>query len=273
MSSSSRLDALRTSAYDASAYITCFGVPRGIYYLAVSRLWPGSAGRKVTVPVPGHPVRLFVRLGTTDNAVFSDIYRRQEYGWKFAAPPKVIVDAGAYTGLSTAFFAMRYPDAQIIAIEPDVQNFELLLQNTASFENVRAVHAALWTESGTVSLTDPGDGAWGLRLKESDNIDRSEAPRPATQVRAVTISEIMREHELEKIDLLKMDIEGSEKEVFSNADSWIASVEAICLELHDRFKAGCSRAFFKAVEEFSIELWRGEDVLVVRDSATVGPVS
>jgi hypothetical protein len=84
-------------------------------------------------------------------------------------------------------------------------------------------------------------------------------------VTAVTLTDVMRDHGLEKIDLLKLDIEGCEKEIFENSDPWIENVQAICLELHDRFKAGCSRAFYKAVDDFPIELRRGEDVLVTRD--------
>ena len=84
-------------------------------------------------------------------------------------------------------------------------------------------------------------------------------------VRAVTVWDIMREYALDRIDLLKLDVEGSEKEIFAVSDEWIGSVDAICLELHDRFKAGCSRNFFSAVREFPIEVWRGEDVLVARD--------
>jgi hypothetical protein len=82
----------------------------------------------------------------------------------------------------------------------------------------------------------------------------------------------MRDYDLEKIDLLKVDVEGSEREIFANAEPWIESVGAICMELHDRFKAGCSRSFFKAVDDFPIELRRGEDVLVVRDRSFLNPV-
>ena len=87
--------------------------------------------------------------------MFVHVFRWGEYAWEFAESPQVIVDAGAYTGLSTAFFALRYPAAKIIAIEPDEANFELLLRNTAAFANVQAVRAALWVESGSVVLADP----------------------------------------------------------------------------------------------------------------------
>ena len=91
-------------------------------------------------------------------------------------------------------------------------------------------------------------------------------------VRAVTIDEIRQEFRLDRIHLLKVDVEGSEKEIFSTADSWISSVDAICIELHDRFKIGCSRSFFMAVQDFPIELHRNEDVLVARADSQLVPV-
>ena len=47
------------------------------------------------------------------------------------------------------FFAHTYPEATIVAIEPDARNYQLLMLNTARFPNVHAVRAAVWKESGT----------------------------------------------------------------------------------------------------------------------------
>jgi FkbM family methyltransferase len=277
-----------------TAYVCCFGIARGSYYLIMSRLWPRSRGRLAAVQVPGFPRPLLIRRGGTDAHVFTDIYVWQEYGYEFGGQPEVIVDAGAYSGLSTAFFAHRFPDAKIIAIEPGQESFDLLVQNTAAFPNVQPLQAALWTESGTVSLSDPGDGAWGIRVTESTGsgpggsgpaasgsgtaadgsravADGSRAVAGADPVRAVTVTDVMREFGLGTIDLLKVDIEGSEKELFAAPGDWIEHVDAICMELHDRFKPGCTRTFFGAVEDFAIEVRRGEDVLVLRDRARLAP--
>jgi|HubBroStandDraft_6_1064221.scaffolds.fasta_scaffold268619_1 FkbM family methyltransferase len=248
-----------------TSYARCFGTARGLATLGMVRCWPRSKGRLVDVPVPGSARSLQVRLGTSDINVFVHIYRWGEYAWEFAESPRVIVDAGAYTGLSTAYFAMRYPAAKIIAIEPDETNFQLLLRNTAAFANVQAVRAALWVESGSVALADPGYGPWGLRLDGPAGT--------GTQVPAITMDEVLRDYQLDTVDLLKVDIEGSEKELFAEADSWISRVDAICLELHDRFKPGCSRAFYQAVEDFRTEFRLGEDVLVLRDDSRLAPVS
>jgi FkbM family methyltransferase len=245
-------------------YIRCFGWARGFVFFMLGLVWPRSRGRKVAVRLPDAPGPLFVRLDTTDILVFNEIFRGGEYDWDFDSPPACVVDAGAYTGLSTAFFAHRYPQAKIIAIEPNPENFEMLLLNTSGAGNVSAVRAVFWIEGGgSVRLTDPGNGAWAYRLAPAD-----ESPAPektVASVPAVTVSDILRDYGLERIGLLKLDVEGSEKELFEHSAPWISKVDGICLELHDRFKPGCSRAFFKAVDDFPLELRRGEEVLVLRE--------
>jgi FkbM family methyltransferase len=258
--------ALNSAADYYGAYAAIFGYTRGASLLLASRR-ASKLGQRMEVMLPGTDIPLTLRLGTSDISVFKEIFIDLEYGWVFNSSPKVIVDVGGYIGLSAAFFARTYPDAMIIAIEPDARNYELLMRNTTRFPNVHAVRAAVWKESGTISLTDPGFGAWGLQVSESY--------APLTDgdlIRAVTIDEIRQEFGLDRIHLLKVDVEGSEKEIFSTADSWISSVDAICIELHDRFKIGCSRSFFTAVQDFPIELHRNEDVLVARADSQLVPV-
>jgi FkbM family methyltransferase len=258
--------ALNSAADYYDAYAAAFGYARGASLLLASRR-ASKLGKLMEVMLPGTDIPLTLRLGTSDISVFKEIFVDLEYGWEFNTPPSVIVDVGGYTGLSAAFFAHTYPEATIIAIEPDVRNYQLLTLNTARFSNVRAVRAAVWKESGTIALTDPGSGAWGLQVSESHT--------PAVGgdlVRAVTIDEIRQEFGLDRIHLLKVDVEGSETEIFSTADSWISSVDAICIELHDRFKIGCTRSFFMAVQDFPIELHRNEDVLVARGDSQLVPV-
>jgi hypothetical protein len=69
---------------------------------------------------------------------------------------------------------------------------------------------------------------------------------------------------IESIDLLKVDIEGAEKEVFAACD-WMDSVRCLMIELHDRFKPGCSEAVNAVVQGFSTSE-RGETTLYVRQT-------
>jgi len=261
---------------NTSEYISCFGFLRGTFFLAArtARVYP--SGKIVLATVPGSDIQLLVRLGTPDITVFNDIYHEREQDWNFEVAPKTIVDAGAYTGLSTAYFAARYPDAKIIAIEPSENNFALLIRNVSKLSNVYPVNAALWSEPGSLVLMDPGRDYWGLTVQESDNYDspdQPDSPVPTSKVDALTVSDLMSDYEVDRVNLLKLDIEGSEKEVFSNASPWIDRVDAISIELHDRFKPGCARAFFGAVADFPTELRRGEKILVIRDGSPLGLIS
>ncbi len=258
--------ALNGMVEDYSSYAATFGYIRAASIFPARRR-PSNAGRRVEVLIPGTDIPLTLRVGTSDVDVFEEIFVNWEYGWIFNSPPRVIVDVGGYTGLSAAFFAHSYPAAKIIVIEPDPRNFELLLHNTARFPNVSAVRAAVWQESGTIALTDPGLGSWGLQVAHA-----SDAPPASELIRAVTLDEIRQEFNLDRIDLLKVDVEGSEKEIFHTADAWLPFVDVICIELHDRFKVGCSRSFYKAVEDFPIEIRRNEDVLVARSDSRLVPL-
>ena len=235
-------------------------------FLSLLRILPARyRGRAIAVSPPGTDLTLKIRVGTSDLKVYEDIFLAREYEWPLRSPPSVIVDAGAYTGLSAAWFASAYPTAAIIAIEPSGSNFELLARNTEDFPNVQLRRAALWHEKCSLVMVDPGHGAFAFRVRiPADTSDEGEEDR-SELVDAITVSDVVAEFSLERIDLLKVDIEGSEIEVFSGASEWIDRVEAVCLDLHDRLRPGCSRVFFSAMGDFPVEVRRGESLLVARD--------
>ena len=252
---------------NAFRYIGCFGLVRGPLLFLASAALPAARGRLCRATVPGSRTKVLLRLGSSDISVFNGIFRWQEYGWELERAPRTVVDGGAYIGLSAIYFTMRYPGVRVIAVEASEENFGLLVRNTAAFPNIEPVHAALWPRPGSLALTDPGTGLWGLQVTDAGaagNGSQAGAGRSPDSVRAITVPEIISDHRLERIDLLKVDIEGSEKELFGAPAPWLGQVDAICIELHDWFKAGCSRSFFAAVEDFSVEAWRGENVLVAR---------
>jgi FkbM family methyltransferase len=262
----SLLNLAGTACLGAKEYVDCFGIIRGLAFLPLAKARLHVKARRVAIP--GHSICVLVRPGTTDVAVFNTTYRSKQYNYDFAKPPKVIVDAGAYTGLSAAYFASRYPEAKVIAIEPDGGNFDLLVRNTSAFANVHAVRAALWSTNGSVKIVDPGTGEWAFRVAETNDSDSAKLrleDAARNRVPAVTIPEIMARHRLSFIDFLKLDIEGSEKEVLAGSAPWIEHVGAICIELHDRFKPGCSREFYRAADKFPTEFRRGETVMVMRN--------
>lgn len=200
--------------------------------------------------------RILLRKGTTDHEAFRSIFIKRELRLPDAVRPKLIIDAGAYTGLSAIYFAARYPDAMIIAVEPEESNFRMLELNTRKLRNVRRVRAGLWHRKGFLKVVDTGTGKDGFAVEEA-----------ASGIRAVTVGMLLKESGHDRIGILKIDIEGSEKEVFSSAGKWIGKTDAIIAELHDRLRKGCSSALYSCIE---LGEWRvsgsGEKAILIRKS-------
>ena len=90
----------------------------------------------------------------------------------------------------------------------------------------------------------------------------------------MTIDTIMEEHRIDFIDILKIDIEGAEREVFGDASLWIGKVDALIVELHEQMKPGCNRSFYNATNGFDEEWHQGEnEYLVRRDGCLMKRVS
>lgn len=202
---------------------------------------------------------LTIRKNTTDANIFKDIFLKKELKLPIKIKPKLIIDGGAYTGLSTLYFASQYPDAQIYAIEPENSNFNLLEKHTAKYQNVHRIKAALWSQDTFLKIRDRQTGHWGFYVQE---VKADENP----DTRAITIDTILKMSGLEKIDILKLDIECAEKELFSkNYQSWLDKVNIIIIELHDFLEPGCNKAFYSAI---NLKEWtkykRGEKRIFVR---------
>jgi FkbM family methyltransferase len=242
---------------------------KGLVRAIASKLIGGQSLLRVTKTGCRFP--FWLRLPSSDVPTYKQVFIDREYDFSVVKNPSTIIDAGANIGLASIWFANKFPDAIILAIEPENSNFELLKKNLAMYPNVIPIRAALWSTEGLIRLTDPGIGNWGFRTK---GMVDSEDPIMDSEhlVNAVTVESLIKLYKLERVSILKIDIEGAEKEVFSESANWIGSVDSIIIELHDRFKEGCSDVFHSSTIGFS-KSWRiGENVYVSRDNCLRAPV-
>lgn len=216
-----------------------------------------------TVVRPDCKYPFWLRIPTSDIPTYKQVFINKEYDFFVTKQPMVIVDAGANIGLASIYFANKFPDAKIIAIEPEASNFEVLKKNVAQYPNIVPVHAALWDKNETINLIDPGLGKWGFMTVGNESPE-SEIGKNCHVVPAMTVKKIMQDNDLKKIDILKIDIEGAEKEVFRDTSSWIESVDSIIVELHERMKEGCNRSFYCGSNGFDNEWHQGENVYLSR---------
>jgi FkbM family methyltransferase len=220
--------------------------------------------RRVSVRYRGR--RLTLRLNTSDILVMFSVFEREDYGTALSPPPLTIVDAGAYTGFSAIYFAEKYPEATILALEPEPSNFALLVENARPYRNVIPLNQALWHRDGRIDLRDPGTGHWAFYICA----DEPQAAWSRAQVEAVSLGTLIDRFALERIDLLKLNVEGAEKEIFEHSDGWVGRVGAIFAALHDRFLPGCTAAFEKATASFGRVIHRAGMICAIRDPQPPG---
>jgi FkbM family methyltransferase len=190
----------------------------------------------------------YVRLNSTDPLVWFSVFHQQDYRLSLPFEPRVIVDAGAYIGLSSVYLAVRYPTARVFAVEPDPDNFALLSTNTQSYPAIRPIHAALWSEDTRVSVQrQPGED-WGCTVTPCATA--GQIPSSPQQVSAMTLESLTSRFHITDVDLLKVDVEGAEKEIFARPFPWSDRIGAIAIEVHDRLHPGCSAVLDAATQGF-----------------------
>jgi len=209
-----------------------------------------------TIQLPGIKFPIYLRKATTDIPTFYQIYYYKGYDIDFDFEPKIIFDCGANVGLAAVYFKNKYPAARVIAVEPESSNFEILLKNTEKYNDIECVKTGIWKKSTNLRIIDSGQGNWGFVTEETDH----EGP---DTIKAVAIGELMKQFNVDHIDILKIDIESSEKELFEeNFEKWLPKVKVVIIELHDRMKEGCTRSFFKAMVNYKFTMThKGENIV------------
>jgi FkbM family methyltransferase len=220
-----------------SNFIDKYGLLKGIgLYLDI------KFGRLSAVKIPGIKSPFFLRKNTSDVAVFDQVFLLDDYKIDFSFEPKTIIDAGANIGLFSILMKNRFPGAKVICIEPDNESCEVLKKNLSSYDNVDIENAGLWNSITRLNVVDKYNGGHSAMVVEEDAVNG--------KVAAVTIDSLMQTYCLNHIDILKIDIETSEKELFlKNYEQWLPKVRMIIIELHDWLRPGCSGVFFEAVNK------------------------
>jgi FkbM family methyltransferase len=138
---------------------------------------------------------------------------------------KVIIDCGANIGLTSLYLASSYPAARVYSVEADPDNFAMLRQNTESEPRIVPIHACIVPVPQATVCFDNRGPAWGRK---------SDATGSGIVVPALTVDELLSRYAIDRVDLLKMDIEGAEREVLA-AGKYLDAVQHVVAELHDGY--------------------------------------
>lgn len=205
-------------------------------------------------------IKIVIRTATPDLDVAFSSLLFGEYDDIELENVSVIVDGGANIGTSAIAFARKYPNALVIAIEPEAENFKILQENVKSWPNVQPLCAAIAKDDNERPLFNRGTGPWGYTITTSSQT----IAELGQTVTCLTVDGIMDRFALHSIDILKLDIEGGEKEVLEQPGLWIEDVRLLIAELHERITPGCELAFDRATRSFRRRVRLGEKVIAYR---------
>jgi FkbM family methyltransferase len=190
---------------------------------------------------------------------FDAIFIKRELDFQAASSTPRILDCGANIGAASLYFKRHYPGARITAYEADPELYAMTKRNLErnGAAAVEVVHAALWTSTGQVTFRAEGSDS-GMIDGLSGAVDAASVSVPSLRMREVL--------ERERIDLLKLDIEGAEGAVLADCEPVLDRVNAIVMDVHEfdprdrqspRFFECLSRAgFVYGVDDLVAQRWR-----------------
>lgn len=159
--------------------------------------------------------------------LFSEIFLDSFYFFEAKSNSPKIIDLGANIGLATVFFKMIYPSAQITCIEASPTTFSFLKKNSSNFDDIELINKAASDEKGVVNFFSIADevGSGQSSVYKNNKIHTKNE-----QVETILLSKII----LEKIDLLKMDIEGGEVAVIRDLKDHgtLNLIDQVIMEFH-----------------------------------------
>ena len=196
-------------------------------YRQYGRKWLMEKGH-ITVRIDESEV--LVRPRSYDLYVLGEVFREQVYAPTLRPQlfPRVIADLGAHIGAFTLWAAGRWKGARITAVEMEAENFALLQKNIALNHldgRVSAIHAAVWDSHSPVTVSRHGF---------NQGMHRATPTSTADEIPTLTLSQLIQSPETEAIDILKIDIEGSEARILGHPNSAFLStkVRYIVAEIH-----------------------------------------
>jgi FkbM family methyltransferase len=191
--------------------------------MPVKRRVPSLRSRAVCVELAsGGP---FWFSDRTELLALEEIFLHGDYDISLPSDPGVVVDLGANAGQASRFFRSRYPDARIIAVEPDPATFRHLERNLGDDANAVTRQVAVTAAPGDVRLRRFPDASWMSQVTADEDDDDTVA------VPGLTLDEVLTEQGVDRVDLLKVDIEGLEIDVLTSGAA-LRRADTVIGELH-----------------------------------------
>ncbi len=189
-------------------------------------------------PVKG---KISLREVGSDILTFDEVIKQQVYKNILSTLKRcdTVIDLGANIGLASLYFAAHYPSCRLFAVEPNANSYQILTANLRKLiasGRCRTIQAAVWGGE-EVLVSDCSQAAEhysAFKMKAANAEDGAE-----WTTLGLPIQKIIENSGFKRIDLLKVDIEGAEVELFKGDLRWLHDVTSIAIEFHGDSRSEC----------------------------------
>jgi FkbM family methyltransferase len=207
------------------------------------RMMAGRGGETVHLHPRHHPGLSFdIRAAGSDRWTFREIFVHEVYREvvEQVGHARRFVDLGANIGLASLYFLEKFPEAQGLAVEANPATFAMLERNLAgecAKGRASLFLGAAWSRDGAVAGDDGGspDGfsRFSVRPVPEATADG------AGLIPARRVETLLDAQGWDRVDLIKIDIEGAEIELFRGGADWLERTRCVAMEFHDDSARQC----------------------------------
>jgi len=166
--------------------------------------------------------KLFIPDSASFLSMYKEIIEKEIYKFYTTSKNPYIIDCGANIGLSIIYFKKIFPNARIVAFEPDKKIFNLLKKNIQSFnlKNIKLIQKGVWSKKSTMNFYS--EGADAGRIVTNTHINNT------NKIYTIKLNDFLNKI----VDFLKIDIEGAEVDVLENSKDKLSNVKNLFVEYH-----------------------------------------
>ncbi|MGW4247849.1 FkbM family methyltransferase [Nocardia sp. NPDC004722] len=227
----------------------------------MARRFLGAAGRplagetliRLDFGVPGGRAPIVVRRNQSDLLILWQIFLQRFYEldqvYRLDSPIDsldTIVDLGGNTGQAAAYLTARYRPRRLLTVEPIAES-RVVLQRNRELSGLDWIVEDCAVAGAEGELEFEVSAFWDtctavpevyeLRRQRPWRLENT-LSRPSRKILARTVDELLDRHGITHVDLLKVDVEGSEVDIFATPQPWMERVDRIVLEVHDKYIDG-----------------------------------
>lgn len=207
------------------------------------------------------------KFPSSDLKVFEQVYFWNGYSCvlecyrkNYSDPGKIlnIIDCGSNIGLTSLYFLESFPNSRLLAIEPEKENFALMNFNldNSIWPNIEKLNGAVWSSNSKIKILkdfrDQSD--WSFRVEET---------KEENSVEAFSIDYLIKAYKFNIIDILKIDIEGAEAELFTSPNSnldFLKITKCLAIEIHDEFN--CRSEIERILKDYGFILFNWSELTI-----------